>query len=86
LRGGVEGRFEVRVEGDSGGERGHPVRELLEQGVKKAGRGMEEETDDFNLSQIMQICAPCPNALRMSVLPEKIQGKRLEREEKYQEQ
>jgi hypothetical protein len=63
----VEGRFEVRVEGDSGGERGHPVRDLLEQGVKKAGGGMEEETDDFNLSQIMQICAPRPNACQQLV-------------------
>jgi hypothetical protein len=62
----VEGRFEVRVEGDSGGERGHPVRELLEQSVRKAGEGMEE-TDDFNLSQIMQICAPCPNACQQLV-------------------
>jgi hypothetical protein len=33
LRGGVEGRFEVRTEGGNGGELGHPVRELLEQGV-----------------------------------------------------
>jgi hypothetical protein len=29
----VEGRFEVRAEGGNGGELGHPVRELLGQGV-----------------------------------------------------
>jgi hypothetical protein len=28
---------------------------------------MEEETNDFNLSQIMQICTPCPNTCQQLV-------------------
>ncbi len=64
LRGGVGDRFEERLERGSEGGRAHPGGRILAGGLRlRIG-----EADNFSKRQVMQICAPCPNAWIMSAL------------------
>lgn len=71
------GRFEGRLARGIGGERGRPG--FLELDMWFATGRREEEkwrTNDFNEREVMQVCAPCPNAWILLARVEKRRGER----------